>query len=141
MTNSWWKSWRSLLAEPHTETVNILSHLLGALAVAGFFAYSYRHLAAPDWFGLHPARTEQKRLFMIYPFPGHQSSITYFDSWAFSSFYTAAFLCFAFSATYHASTLHSEAGDIRVLAAMTELTNTQLRRRWKSHVIHSITLG
>jgi len=135
LTHSWWKAWCSLLGEPHTETVNILTHLFGAAVALSVFLYTYKHLFAPSLFGIHPvpssstlgkleqgARTPVKDLVkLVYPLP-HTApltnfaakdrhlgdEITYLDSWAFSSFYLSAFICFACSATFHTSTCHSK---------------------------------
>lgn len=104
------------------------------------FLYTYKHLFAPMWFGHHPvppsldhtndgeqlqvaASTAFRRLIdLIYPFPHPSladkaiptatpgSHVTYLDSWAFSSFYLSAFICFACSATFHTSTCHSQVG-------------------------------
>lgn len=112
MTGSWTRSWLSLLGEPHTETVNVLTHLLGAVVAISFFIYSYKHLAFPHLFGLHPLRPADGTLFLVYPFPHvaetYPASIGLGDAFAFASFFLAAFTCFGCSAAYHTSTSHSE---------------------------------
>lgn len=113
LTDSWKKAWLSLLREPHNETVNILSHLIGALIATAILVYTYKHITLPSWFGQHPHRIPKQGhqhfpLYIIYPFPSEQTPVTYGDTLAFSSFYLAAMACFGCSATFHTSTLHSE---------------------------------
>lgn len=113
MTNSWRKAWLSLFGEPHSETVNILTHLIGALVASSILVYTYKHFTLPHWFGQHPLRVPDpaKKHFplnIIYPFPSETTPVTYGDTLAFASFYLAAIACFGFSATFHTSILHSE---------------------------------
>lgn len=105
---SWLKSWAGLFGSPHNETVNILTHLCGALITISVFTYSYRHIHI-DWFGLHPVRDSfASKLFLVYPLPGNGTSVTWADSIAFASFYISAAICFGCSATFHTSLSHSE---------------------------------
>jgi adiponectin receptor len=113
VTNSWKEAWSSLLGEPHNETVNILTHLFGALFAGSILIYTYKHVALPHWFGIHPHRNPLGNskiipLQMVYPFPSEEAPVTYADTLAFSSFYLAVMACFGCSATFHTSTLHSE---------------------------------
>lgn len=113
LTNSWKKAWLSLLGEPHSETVNILTHLLGAIVASAILVYTYKHITLPSWFGMHPHRVPDPArqhfpLYLIYPFPSEQFPVTYGDTLAFASFYLAAMACFGCSATFHTSTFHSE---------------------------------
>lgn len=111
LTNSWKKAWLSLLGEPHSETVNILSHLIGAIVASSILVYTYKHVTLPHWFGIHPHRVPSKQSFplnLIYPFPSVTTPVTYGDTLAFASFYLAAMACFGCSATFHTSTFHSE---------------------------------
>ncbi|KAK9899357.1 HlyIII-domain-containing protein [Cystobasidium minutum MCA 4210] len=113
VTNSWRKAWLSLLGEPHSETVNILSHLVGAIVVSSILIYTYKHVTLPRWFGPHPQLVPDPArkhfpLNIKYPFPSETTPVTYGDTLAFASFYLAATACFGFSATFHTSILHSE---------------------------------
>ena len=107
-SGSWSKSWAGLLGCPHNETVNVLTHLFGAIIVLSIFTYSYRHIHI-DWFGTHPAlASPTPKLFLVYPLPGNATSVTWADSIAFASFYISAAICFGCSATFHVSLNHSE---------------------------------
>lgn len=81
-SNSYWRSFKSL-AYLHNESVNIWSHLLGALGftVAGVFLYS---VVAPRYETASEA-----------------------DLLAWSCFFAGAFLCLGMSAMYHAISNHS----------------------------------
>ena len=105
---SWMKSWAGLTGPIHNESVNILTHLFGAIAAIVVLIYSYRHIHI-DWFGPHPVRGAlSSQLFMVYPLPGNDPSVTWADSAAFACFYISAAICFGCSATFHTSLAHSE---------------------------------
>lgn len=103
-----------MLGKPHTETVNILTHLFGAIIAGTALLYTYKHVTFPNIFGLHPHEAPSPvwkvvPLHFIYPFPSDKTGVTFADSLAFMSFYLAAIACFGCSATFHTSLCHSEA--------------------------------
>lgn len=81
-SNSYLKSWQSLLYI-HNETVNIYSHLLGAVLalISGVTLYS---VLGPRY-----------------------GTATREDVWAFSCFFLGAIACLGMSATYHTISNHS----------------------------------
>lgn len=109
LNDSWRRSWLSLFGPAHNETVNILTHLLGAVVAIGVLIYPYRHIHIP-FFGPHPIREAfSSTLYLIHPLPGGAvKSVTWADTVAFACFYLSATICFGCSATFHTSLSHSE---------------------------------
>lgn len=83
-SNSYLKSWQSL-GYLHNETVNIYTHLLGAVAALVSSLVLYRTLAS------------------------RYETATREDVWVFSCFFLGAIACLGMSATYHTISNHSHA--------------------------------
>lgn len=92
LTNSWHKALMTLFGEPHNQTVNIVTHMFGALVTAGLLGLLWHSL------------TFQKT--MTASVPAH---IPYhFPSWPFVVFYGAATICLGLSTTFHVGMCHSK---------------------------------
>ena len=98
---------RSALAYVHNETVNIHTHVFGALVAAvclGSLALRARQVdehsnLSSDWPILHPFATTTTTT---------RGLITSGDVWACSIFYGGAMTCFGLSALFHTFLCHSE---------------------------------
>ncbi|GAA5832124.1 hypothetical protein JCM11251_004248 [Rhodosporidiobolus azoricus] len=93
----------------HNETVNILTHLVGALVAVFTCAYLLLDLNPAD--SLSHGRKGWTAPFagIPYPFPSPaQPSVTWADTIGFASFLISASVCLGFSASFHTFLAHSE---------------------------------
>jgi len=94
LTNSWHKSFMTLFGQPHNQTVNVLTHLIGAVVMAAMLGVLGHSLAFQ-----HLLDGMQARHFHV---PYH------FPSWPFLVFYASATICLGLSATFHIGMCHSK---------------------------------
>ncbi|GJE98014.1 hemolysin-III related-domain-containing protein [Phanerochaete sordida] len=98
-------SWGECLATVgawHNETVNIWTHLLGALAAAALAGYlTYWTLVGSGGHGAEPFAR-------LAPFYGFPASLGWRDTAVFAVFFLGSVVCFACSTLFHTSLCHRE---------------------------------
>ncbi|BGP36720.1 hypothetical protein JCM10450v2_000611 [Rhodotorula kratochvilovae] len=107
LTRSFAGSLRSI-ARWHNESVNIWTHLLGALVAVGTVAFLLLDLSPQS---LTHGRKGWLAPFagIPYPFPNAaQPSVTWADTVGFAAFLVSAAVCLSFSGLFHAFLCHSE---------------------------------
>jgi adiponectin receptor len=110
-TGSFRAALSSAVAYWHNETVNIHSHLFGALCAIAVLLVTFRCGAESDSEVVEPGRIGWQAAVhtLVRPFKSEAlPSVDWRDAAGFAVFLAAAFACLGGSATYHCCSCHSE---------------------------------